>query len=47
MDKTIITHGGFGSPTKTLPDPEMKTQGMDTNISDRLKDKAAKITLST
>ncbi len=48
MDKTIITHvAGWKPSTKTLPDPEMKTQGMDTTAYlVRLKDKAAGITLS-
>ena len=31
MDRTILTHtGGWKPSTKTLPDPEMKTAGMDT-----------------
>ena len=31
MDKTIITHvAGWKPSTKTLPDPEMTTKGMDT-----------------
>src|SRR6185295_4812589 len=31
MNKTIITHTAAWKPsTKTLPDPEMKTAGMDT-----------------
>jgi len=48
MDKTIITQvPGWKPSTKTLPDPEMKTAGMDTQAYlIRLKDKAANITLS-
>jgi nitrous oxidase accessory protein len=48
MDKTIITNApGWKPSTQTLPDPEMKTAGMDTNAYlVRLKDKAADITLS-
>ncbi len=48
MDKTIITHvAGWKPSTATLPDPEMKTQGMDTRAYLlRLKDKAAGITVS-
>lgn len=48
LDKTIITHIASWKPsTKTLPDPEMKTQGMDTYAYlIRLKDKAAGITVS-
>lgn len=48
MDKTIITHvAGWKPSTATLPDPEMKTQGMDTRAYLlRLKDKAAGITIS-
>jgi hypothetical protein len=48
MDKTIITHAaGWKPSTQTLPDPEMKTAGMDTNAYlVRLKDKAADITIS-
>ena len=48
MDKTILTHVADWKPsTKTLPDPEMKTQGMDTRAYLlRLKDKAAGITVS-
>ena len=31
MDKTILTHtAGWKPSVETLPDPEMKTQGMDT-----------------
>ncbi len=45
MDRTIITHVAAWRPsTTTLPDPEMKTQGMDTQAYLlRLKDKAAGI----
>jgi hypothetical protein len=48
MDQTIITHTAAWKPsTQTLPDPEMKTQGMDTHAYlVRLVDKAAGITLS-
>ena len=48
MDKTVITHvAGWKPSTATLPDPEMKTQGMDTRAYLlRLKDKAAGITVS-
>ncbi len=48
MDKTIITHiGGWKPSTKTLPDPEMTTKGMDTQAYlIRLKDKAANVTIS-
>ncbi len=48
MDKTIITHTAEWRPsTLTLPDPEMKTKGMDTRAYlIRLKDKAADITIS-
>jgi len=48
MDKTIITHvAGWKPSTKTLPDPEMKTAGLDSNAYlIRLKDKAAKVTIS-
>lgn len=48
MDKTIITHvAGWKPSTKTLPDPEMTTKGMDTQAYlIRLKDKAANITIS-
>lgn len=46
--QTIITHTDDWSPsTKTLPDPEMKTQGMDTDAYlIRLSDKAAGISVS-
>lgn len=48
IEKTIITHTAAWKPsTKTLPDPEMKTAGMDTRAYlVRLKDKAANITIS-
>jgi len=48
MDQTIITHVKAWKPsTRTLPDPEMRTQGMDTQAYlIRLKDKAAGITIS-
>lgn len=46
--KTIITnHPSWKPSTKTLPDPEMKTDGMDTQAYLlRLNDKAADITVS-
>ena len=48
MDKTIITGTGtWKPPTGTLPDPEMRTKGMDTNAYlFRLKDKAVDVTIS-
>jgi nitrous oxidase accessory protein len=48
MDQTIITHvAGWKPSTKTLPDPEMTTKGMDTQAYlIRLKDKAASVTIS-
>ena len=48
MGETIITHDPTWKPsTATLPDPEMKTKGMDTHAYlFRLQDKAANITLS-
>lgn len=48
MDKTILTHTtAWKPPTTTLPDPEMKTAGMDTKAYlIRFKDKAAGITIS-
>jgi hypothetical protein len=48
MDKTIITHVASWTPsTQTLPDPEMRTQGMDTHAYLlRFRDKAANITVS-
>ncbi len=47
MDKTVITHADSWKPsTDTLPDPEIKTQGMDTRAYlIRLPDKAANITI--
>jgi len=47
-EKTVITHvSGWKPSTLTLPDPEMKTAGMDTSAYlIRLKDKAADITVS-
>lgn len=46
-DKTLITHvAGWKPSSQTLPDPEMKTAGMDTSAYlIRLKDKAAGITV--
>lgn len=48
MEKTVLTHSASWKPsTQTLPDPEMKTQGMDTTAYlIRMKDKAAKVTVS-
>jgi len=48
VDKTIITHVAAWKPsTKTLPDPEMKTAGLDTMAYlIRLKDKASGIAIS-
>jgi nitrous oxidase accessory protein len=48
IDKTIITHAADWEPsTRTLPDPEMTTKGLDTQAYlIRLKDKAANITIS-
>lgn len=48
MDQTIITGAaGWKPPTSTLPDPETKTKGMDTNAYlIRLPDKATKVTIS-
>lgn len=48
MDKTIITHTASWKPSrKTLPDPEMRTKGMDTRAYlIRLQDKAAGIIIS-
>ena len=48
MDKTVLTHTAAWKPsTKTLPDPEMTTKGMDTQAYlIRLKDKAANVTIS-
>ncbi len=47
-DQTIITHAAAWKPsTKTLPDPEMTTKGLDTSAYlIRLADKAAGITIS-
>lgn len=48
MDKTIITHTASWKPsTKTLPDPEMKTKGMDTRAYlIRLVDRAPDVTIT-
>ena len=48
MGKTIITHvAGWRPSTNTLPDPEMKTDGMDTYAYlIRLQDNAPGITIS-
>lgn len=48
IDKTIITgSAGWKPSTKTLPDPEMKTAGLDSRAYlIRLTDKAAGITIS-
>ncbi len=48
MDKTILTHvAGWKPSTKTLPDPEMRTAGMDTQAYlIRLKEKASGVTIS-
>jgi nitrous oxidase accessory protein len=48
MDRTVLTHTADWKPSvKTLPDPEMKTQGMDTRAYlIRLPEKAANITIS-
>lgn len=48
MDRTILTHAPEWKPsTETLPDPEMKTEGMDTRAYlIRMEDKAAGITIS-
>jgi hypothetical protein len=47
-DQTIITHTAAWKPaTKSLPDPEMKTQGLDSRAYlIRLVDKASKVTIS-
>ena len=47
-DKTIITHTAEWEPSvKTLPDPEVKTKGMDSHAYlIRIQDKAAKVTIS-
>ncbi len=48
IGQTIITHSAqWKPPTSTLPDPEMKTQGMDTRAYlIRLTDDAADITIA-
>lgn len=48
IDKTTITHtAGWKPSTATLPDPEMKTQGLDSHAYlVRLQDKAADVTLA-
>jgi hypothetical protein len=48
MDATVITHVALWKPSiRTLPDPEMRTDGMDTRAYlIRLTDKAANITIS-
>lgn len=48
MEKTILTAAaGWKPAVTTLPDPEMKTEGMDTRAYlIRLQDKAAKVTIS-
>lgn len=48
MDKTIITQAaGWKPSTKTLPDPEMTIEGLDTRAYlIRLQDKAARIAIS-
>ncbi len=48
IQQTIITHvAGWKPSTKTLPDPETRTDGMDTRAYlVRLQDKAAGITIS-
>lgn len=48
IDKTIITHVAAWRPSvKTLPDPEMRTKGMDTNAYlIRIQDKAADVSIS-
>ena len=48
MDKTIITHVADWKPsTKSLPDPEVRTQGLDSHAYlIRLQDKAEGITIS-
>ena len=48
MEKTILTAAaGWKPAVSTLPDPEMKTDGMDTRAYlIRLQDKAAKVTVS-
>jgi len=48
MEKTILIPAATWKPsTRTLPDPEMKTDGMDTTaFMIRMKDKAANVTVS-
>ena len=48
IDKTVVTAAaGWKPSTKTLPDPEMKTAGLDSRAYlVRLRDKAADVTLS-
>lgn len=48
MDKTIITHVDEWKPsTETLPDPEVRMQGLDSRAYlIRLQDKAANVTIS-
>ncbi len=48
MDKTIITHVPEWKPsTATLPDPEMRTKGLDSRAYlIRIQDKAADVTIS-
>jgi hypothetical protein len=48
MDQTIITGtADWKPPTSTLPDPEMRTKGLDSNAYLlRLKDKATDVTIS-
>lgn len=48
MDETILTHtAGWKPSTKSLPDPEVKLQGLDADAYlIRLQDKAAGITIS-
>ena len=48
IGKTIVTHvADWSPPTTTLPDPEMKTEGMDTQAYlFRLKYKASGVTIS-
>lgn len=48
VDKTVITHvAAWKPPTKSLPDPEMKTAGLDSRAYlIRIQDKAAGVTIS-
>jgi hypothetical protein len=48
MNKTVLTHtAGWRPPVDTLPDPEIRLQGIDTQAYlIRLQDKAADITIS-